>query len=293
MKQDENKRTEFFLQKIEEIPSLPNVVLELMRLIDNPMTSTRQIEQVLEVDQGLSLKVLKLANSAYYAIPGGATSMKRALTFLGLNTVKQIVVSAAVANQFKKLDSPQFNLTEFWKHSVGVGITAEVIAKHLKIRAPEEAFVCGLVHDLGKLALLMIDKEKFLKTGILANEKNLTFLQAEIELEAPRHAHWGQVLAKKWKLPILLQSAIRDHHVVSHSLRLTPDPESNQIVDIIYISNQWMHHSGFGDSGYKGAEALNPEVLGRLGLKQEDEQLETKIKESLAHAEPLIKALTG
>lgn len=287
------RKTEFYLQKIDAIPSLPSVVLELMRLIDNPMSSTRQIESVLEMDQGISLKVLKLANSAYYAIPGGATSLKRALTFLGLNTVKQIIVSASVVEQFNKLDSPEFSLTEFWRHAVGVGIASERLARLVKVRAPEEAFVCGLIHDLGKLALLMIDKQEFLQTCVQARENGLTLLQAEAERDAQRHCHWGQVLAKKWKLPILLQSAVKDHHTASHKLRMTPDPVVNQIVDLVFVANQFIHQLRFGDAGYKIVETANHEVLLRLGLKPDDPEPLEKIKESLDHAESLLKALAG
>ena len=290
---DFQKKNELYLQKIEEVPSLPNVVLELIRLIDNPMSSTRQIEEVLEMDQGLSLKALKMANSAYYAIPGGATTLKRALTFLGLNTVKQIVISASIADQFKKLDNTAFSLAEFWKHSVGVGIASEALARHLRVHAPEEAFVCGLIHDTGKLALLMIDQENFVQTCRLANEKQLTFSQAEIEMESPRHTLWGHFLARKWRLPILLQSAVKDHHTALQKLRLTPDPEVNQIVDIVYLMTQYRHQLQFGHSGTHAAQPLNPEVLERLGLKQEDPAPFLKIKESLAHAESLIQALAG
>ena len=79
---DQQKKINFYLQKIESIPSLPNIVLELIKIIDNPMSSTRQIENLIEKDQGMTLKILKLANSAYYSIPGGAKTLNRALTFL-------------------------------------------------------------------------------------------------------------------------------------------------------------------------------------------------------------------
>lgn len=289
---DKQKRTDFYLQKIESIPSLPNVVIELIKLIDNPMTSITQIENLLARDQGLTLKALRLANSAYFAIPGGATTLKRAITYLGLNNIKQLVISASVFDAFKKLDSPEFNLQEFWKHSMATAVISEIIAKEIKSQTADEIFVCGLIHDVGKLALLMIDKAEVIETAKFAKEKSLTFYQSELQREAPQHTYWGGVLAKKWKLPPLLQSAIKDHHSTNHNLRTLNNLEINTVIDIVYISNQLVRALAFGNSGYDIQPTLNQDVLNRLNIKHEDkEPWVLKVKESLAHAETLVKEL--
>lgn len=289
---DKQKRIEFYLSKIDSIPSLPNVVIEFIKLIDNPMASTGQIEDQLSKDQGLALKALRLANSAYYAIPGGATSLKRAITYLGLNTVKQLVISASVFDAFKKLDSPQFSLLEYWKHSMATALVSETIAKQLKSELSDEIFVCGLIHDMGKLVMLMIDKEDFLKTCQFAKEKNLTLYQAELETDAPQHTYWGGVLAKKWHLPPLLQSVIKDHHSANHSLRAVNNLEINQATDIVFITNQLVHILDFGNSGYDIKPNLNTDVLNRLNLKfSEDQDWVIKAKDSLSHAENMVKEL--
>jgi HD-like signal output (HDOD) protein len=290
---DKQKRMDFYLSKITGIPSLPGIVLELIKLIENPMTSTGQIEKLLSKDQGLTLKALQLANSAYYSIPGGATTLARAITYLGLTTLKQHIIAASVFDAFKSLDSPQFNLVEFWKHSVATAITAELISKHLKMNVSDEIFVCGLIHDMGKLALLMIDKEDFLKTVQLAKEKNLTFYLAEMEREAPSHVYWGGVLAKKWKLPSLLQAAITDHHSANHKLRSAANSiETNQMIDVVFISNQLIHSFGFGNSGYDVKPDASADVLTRLNLKlDEKEEWYIKVQDSLSHADAMVQEL--
>ncbi len=291
---DKQKRIDFYLSKIDSIPSLPNVVLELIKLIDNPMSSTGQIENLLAKDQGLTLKALRLANSAYYAIPGGATTLKRAIVYLGLNTVKQLIVAASVFDAFKKLDSPQFSLLEFWKHSMATAITSELIARHLKMTTSDEIFVCGLIHDMGKLALLMIDKEDFLKTCEFAKDKNLSFYHAEMEREAPSHTYWGSVLAKKWQLPPQLQSAIKDHHSASHKLRSVNNIEINQMVDVVFIANQLIHNFAFGNSGYEVKPPMNNDVLSRLNLKlDEKEEWYVKAQDSLVHADNMVRELVA
>lgn len=290
---DKQKRIELYLQKIDSIPSLPSLVIEIIKLIDNPMSSTHQIEELFLRDQGLSLKALRLANSAYYAIPGGAKTVGRAITFLGFNSIKQLVISTSVFGAFKKLDCPPtFSMIEFWKHSMGTAIAAEVLAKHLKLAAPEEVFICGLTHDMGKLVLLMVDKENFLNTCILAKEKGLSFYQAEIATEAPLHTYWGQVLAKKWQLPELITATIKDHHSTNPKLRSSADPEINRIIDLIFIANQAVHYFNYGNSGYDNKPIINSEVLLRLGLKLgENEEWMRAVKEALSHADSMTQDL--
>jgi HD-like signal output (HDOD) protein len=287
-----NEIIDFQLQKLDSIPSLPNIVMELIKLVDNPMASTRQVEELLSKDQGITLRVLRLANSAYYAIPGGAKTVGRAITYLGMNTVKQIVLSASVFDAFKKLNSVDFSLMEFWKHSFGVGVTAEVMAKHKKIPDVDEVFVCGLIHDVGKLALLMVDPKEVQKTLAYANEKSKTMHQAEMDLSAPEHAHWGAVLAKKWKLPVLLQSAVQYHHTPNPKARVGVSPEASQVVDIVIAANYYVHSVSFGRSGYSAIPAVPQEVFDRLMLQiKEGEEWIANTQQKLSHAETMVKEL--
>ena len=289
---DRQKQIDFHLQKIESLPSLPMVVIDLMRLIENPMTSMSQIEEVISRDQALTLKILRLANSAYYAIPGGAKTIKRAITFLGLNTLKQVAISASIVDAFKKIDSPKFRASEFWRHSFGTAVASETIANYLKVGSADEAFICGLIHDMGKLVLMLIDPEDFLKTCAVASEKGLTFYQAELERETVTHTMLGSLLAKKWKLPLLLQSVIMNHHSAYPKLRNISDPEINQLVDIIFIANQTLHQLNFGNSGYLIKPEYNKDVLSRLQLTvQEDEAWLIKTKTALSKADSMINEL--
>ena len=213
-------------------------------------------------------------------------------TYLGFNTIKQLVISASIFDAFKNLDSEQFSLIEFWKHSMATAISAEVIAKQLKISASDDIFVCGLIHDVGKFALLMIDKADFLKTCEVAREKGLSFYHAELEREAPSHTYWGGVLAKKWQLPPLLQSAIKDHHSANHKLRSLHNIDINRMVDVIFLANQLIHHFGFGNSGYDIKPTINADILLRLNLKMGDnEEWFIKAQESLNHADAMAREL--
>src|SRR5271154_6988978 len=97
----EQQRLEFFLKKVDALPAFPGVVTEILRLVDNPLTSIDQIEKVMTTDAGLTVKTLKVANSAYYSIPGGAKTVRRALTYLGMASLKQMLLTTAVYDQLK------------------------------------------------------------------------------------------------------------------------------------------------------------------------------------------------
>jgi HD-like signal output (HDOD) protein len=292
---DKQKRLDIYLKKIEDLPSMPAVVAELIKLVDNPMTSTGQIEDLFSKDQGLTVKALKLANSAYYAIPGGAKTLNRAITFLGLNTIKQLLITASIFEAFKKLDSPpDFRLSEFWQHSMGAAIVAERLAKKLKFFSPEELFICGLTHDIGKLALLIIDKTEFVATCIYANQNKISFNKAELDRETPLHTFCGEVLAKKWKLPELVRLTIKEHHSPNPKIRSNPDPEINRAIDLVYLSNQIVHILNFGNSGYGQVPEINTEVVMRLGLSLDEmPKWLAELVISLEHAESMIRDLVS
>ncbi len=170
---------------------------------------------------------------------------------------------------------------------------SEIISKHIRLSDTDESFICGLIHDVGKLALLMIDKEDFLKTVNAAKEKKISLYQAELETDSPSHSHWGSVLAKKWKLPQLLQSSIQYHHSPNVKSRTGITAESNMIVDVVFVSNQLIHVLKFGNSGYDAIPTIHPEVLQRLNLKLDpNEEWYQKVVKSLDHADTMVRELT-
>src|SRR3954465_411717 len=139
------------LAKLQDIPTLPVVAMKVNELIQDPTSSSADIADVLKKDQVLTAKILRLVNSSYYAIPGGVADVQRALAFLGFNTVAQLVLSLSVFSVFGQSESPDFSMLEFWKPALGPAVCSEALAKRLKLAKPEEAFTCGLLHDVGKL----------------------------------------------------------------------------------------------------------------------------------------------
>lgn len=281
------------IEKLEELPTLPSIVYELSRLINDPMSSTTDIERVMSDDQSLTSKVLKLANSAYYAIPGGVSNLARAIAHIGFDTIQQLVLATSVLDSLRVDDQQsQFNVIEFWKHSVGVAMAAETIAREVGYKVPADIFTCGLLHDMGKIALLKVEPSVLEQVAIHASMCNITFYAAEVELETPPHTWIGMSLAQKWTLPNHIQNALQYHHEINSNVRGGASPELNQIIDMVSLANLLVHALKFGNSGYEHIAPAPKTLFERLSLDQSQlQQLVAKIKKALLNADAFLQII--
>lgn len=200
------------VDKLRDIPTLSVVVTKVMELVNNPKTSATQIADVLKRDQVLTAKVLRLVNSSFYNLTTEITDVSKALGFLGFNTISVLVLGTSVFSAFDMQAAPYFNVTEFWKHSLAVAIAAELLGKKIKHPRPEDCFTCGLLHDLGKIALFKVSKDDMKAVVDKATLENKSFLAAETELGLPGHTILGERLAERWQLPVVIRKTIRYHH---------------------------------------------------------------------------------
>jgi putative nucleotidyltransferase with HDIG domain len=278
--------------KLDDLPTLPAVVYELNRIINDPMSSTSDVEKIMSNDLSLTAKVLRLANSAYYAIPGGVSSLQRAIAYIGYDTVNQLALSASIIKALDSRESVGFDAREFWKHSLGVAMAAEVIANEVKYKTPSDLFTCGLVHDMGKIALLLITKEHFTDTVRYASENKISLVEAEETLDSPRHNQIGFQLALKWRLPYQIQISIANHHQKDPMMRGGLSQEANLVVDVVFLANLLIHALQFGNSGHQKVMGLPKDVLDRLSIGQDGlRDLITKIKSKILNAEAFLKII--
>ncbi|MGZ3723048.1 MAG: HDOD domain-containing protein [Bdellovibrionales bacterium] len=281
--------------RLDELPTLPTIVYELSRIINDPMSSTTDVEKIMANDLSLTAKVLRLVNSAYYAIPGGVSSLSRAIAYIGFDTVNQLVLSASILKALEVKGPQRFDLNEFWKHSIGVGIASETVAKFVKHPTPADLFTAGLVHDMGKVALYSLEPETMLAIVAKATEAQVTYLEAELLLKLPTHTAIGQALAKKWTLPQTIQSIIRYHHEKDPNLRGGLTADANRNVDIVLLANLLVHALKFGNSGHAKVLGTSRETLERLALNPESDlkPLVAEIKSSLDKASDFLRVLGG
>lgn len=278
------------IDKLKDMPTLPVVAMKVNQLINDPNTTSSEIAALLKQDQVLTAKILRLVNSSYYAVPGGVTDVKKALAFLGFNTVAQLVLSVSVFSMFSKLGSADLSLQDFWKHALAVAIVSELIAKKCKMPRPDEVFTCGLLHDIGKLTLLKIDEKRLTLILNQAKAQSKSFLEVERENEFLTHAFIGELMAQKWGLPQVVRFSVRyHHHDVSHMDTMLASEKKT--VQIVRLANAYAVSKGLGHSGDYSDGGLTEALLAPLDLTMEDlVALEPEIEPALEKAGAFLNA---
>ncbi len=200
-------------ERIDSFPSLPSTVAEVMNVVNNPESSAKDLTQAILPDQSMCVAILKIANSVLYGRPKEVSSLESAITVLGFDEIQNIVLSKSVLNSFgtvfKRNDA---TINNFWDHSFTCALAARIIAEHFSIASPGRFFIGGLIHDIGKLALLLTlpaeyDAEKWLN-GFSSEEKR----KEEHGLFTINHEEVGARLLKKWDFPENLVNGLSYHH---------------------------------------------------------------------------------
>jgi HD-like signal output (HDOD) protein len=287
--------SETVVAKLEELPSLPAIVYELSQVVNNPMSSTSDVEKLMANDIALTTRVLKLVNSAYYAIPGGVSSLARAIAYIGFDTVNQLVLSSSILDTLAVKGPQRFDWNEFWKHSIGTAIAAETIAKYTHHPTPSDLFTAGLVHDIGKVALHLVSHEDFHKVVKLAQSGQVTYSESETVLHLPPHTEIGWALADKWRLPDSIKWSILHHHAKDHSARPGLNAVAHRNVDMVLLANLFTHALKFGNSGHTKIAGIPRDLMERLALHPDSDlkKLLQETKDHLDKAADLTRVLTG
>lgn len=255
------------LSKVDSLPTLPLVAIKVGEMVNNPDVSAKEISETMAEDPSLSAKVLKLVNSPYYAIPGGVNDVQRAISFIGFNTLYQLVLSVSVLDVLKTPKGARFDAKGLWTHSLAVGSCAETIAEHIKFTQSGACFTAGLLHDVGKIALAKAVPELFGAALDDAAHNGKCMSDAEKDAGLPSHDKVGSRLAKKWKFPQELAMPIEHHHS-SHreSVRRSLSSSIVTLVDIVSVADELARGFHLGESGSPAPDGRDFEALERVGL---------------------------
>jgi len=220
------------IDRIEDIPTLPTIVFELNKYLQDPDTSIKTICDTIEKDQAITLKILKLVNSAFYGFKTKISDLRNAIVLLGYNSVRNAIVSLSIINTFsKRVALMDFDISQFWKHSLAVAVTSKNIAQLSKKESPDNCFVGGLLHDVGKVILAQYFPDLFEKIWTTLQNEHLSFFEAEQKELPIDHTKIGAHLAAKWQLPAGLTEAIRWHH------EFKPESKNANFVQNVYLAN--------------------------------------------------------
>jgi putative nucleotidyltransferase with HDIG domain len=198
---------------IKDLPTLPMIYFKVNKALQNSDAAIKGVADIIEMDQAMSSKVLHIVNCSFYGFRSKISSINHAVMILGFNTVKNAIVSVSILDVFAiKEKFSGFDVKKFWDHSIAVAVTCKHLAEKSHLAAPEDAFIAGLLHDMGKLIMLQYFKEDFGLIWQKQQKDGLTFYDAERTVLPVDHAQIGGYLARKWLFPNSLIDAISSHH---------------------------------------------------------------------------------
>ncbi len=251
--------------KVDELPSLPQIVVRVMELTEDPESTAFDIQELLSQDQNMTAQVLRMANSIYYGYSRRIATVTDAIILIGFNAVRSIVLAASVSKILKReLKGYVMDHGELWVHSQCAAVFARLLAKKTKFRSIELAYTATLLHDIGKLILNSYMDEAYQEVINAVNEEKITFDQAENRILGFSHAEAGGKVAEKWNLPADLVEAISYHHDPSRA-EINP-----RLTSIVHISDAVTLQMGMG-LGIDGMlYPLSQETVDLLGIENSD-----------------------
>ncbi|MEZ0343457.1 MAG: HDOD domain-containing protein [Caldimicrobium sp.] len=269
---EKRKEVKKKLRKLEGLPTLPPIVQRLNQMIEDERTSLNQIAELIEKDQVITTKVLRLANSAFYGFPRKVSTVHQAMMLLGINVLKILIMTSSIFEIIHKED------VGLWEHSIGVAACSKIISEKIEFKDAQEIATAGLLHDLGRVIIKVSFKEEYQKITELISQK-VDPLSAEKEILGIDHAKIGAFLMRQWNLPERLIEAVASHHNLENTKKY------RQEASILHLSDVLVHARGYGKTLYDGVPPLDARALKYLNLGLPE------IKEILFTLEPRLYEL--
>jgi HD-like signal output (HDOD) protein len=261
------------IEKVDDLPTLPASFLEVRRVAEDPLSSSREIAEIVEKDQVLTAKALKLINSAFYGMPRKITRVEQAITLIGINALKNLILGSSVFQVFGK----KAKLKGLWTHALASAVAAKVIGQNISYREIEELFICGLLHDIGKLVEFRFYPEDVEKAIEKCKVEKRHYFDVEEELFGIGHERIGQLLLTKWRLPEKFSKVTGFHH--------HPNPNSDYALEIgiVFVADALVRHMGLGETWDNNIiPKVEAEHLKLVGLRTlEDKKIINTINEQV------------
>ena len=253
------------IMKTGDLPSMPFVATKVMQIVSDSNSTVNELQAVIQDDQALASRILKIANSALYARSRQITTVTDAIVMLGFNNIRSLAVASATRNLYLKRGKV-LGLKDklLWEHSVGAAVAGRIISQHTSPKYADEAFLWGLLHDIGKLVILQKLPDEFDQIVQAVYNNGVSFIEAEKEVLDFTHAEVGALIIRKWKLSERFEKAILNHHNVN---------EADEPVDIwvryIDMANKLCKKLGFGFVKQEDADFSEDPTALALGITPE------------------------
>ncbi|MCX6826788.1 MAG: HDOD domain-containing protein [candidate division Zixibacteria bacterium] len=219
------------ISRISEIGSLPQTLAAVLKTLNNQMSGAEEVAEVISKDVSLTFRVLRMVNSAQFGRRRKVTKISEAVVLMGLNSIKMLTLSSSV---FGMVNDPELlrrcNIKRICRHLIETAINARSIAIETKYKEPEEAFVGGILHDIGIILMLLYFREKYLQVldRMKADQKGIT--QAEKDVFGLTHGEVGAEIINSWSLPPKLAFVVENHHSPNATSMIPEEIELNNII---------------------------------------------------------------
>lgn len=260
----DHERVHKILSKVYNVPTVPQIILEVSNLIDNPKTSASILGRMISNDQGLVTKILSIANSPLHGIPRRVATIDFAIVVLGFNQVKNIVMALSMMETFKVVGNRKFDQNKYWTHSILTAAAAKRIADDLGYQTSGEVFTAGLLHDLGIPIIYKFFNKEYKEIINEVSETDISYLEAEEKYLGITHQEIGRYLIDRWNLPVSIADVISYHH--NPSLAKT----NRELTALIHLADNMTRQLMIGDFSWDESTKLDPEIINILRLGDEE-----------------------
>lgn len=248
------------LSTVYSVPSIPQVIMEVSSIIDDPKTSANILGRMISHDQGLVTKILTVANSPLHGIPRRVSTIDFAIVVLGFNQVKNIVLALSMMDTLKVTGDSKFDQKQYWLHSILTAAASKKIADDLGYQASGEVFTAGLLHDLGIAIINKFFTKEFKEILESVKKQNLTYLEAEELHLGITHQEIGRYLVDRWNLPVAIADVINFHHKPSLA------ENNKELTALVHLADYMTKQLMIGDFSWDNSTTLDPAIIEILRL---------------------------
>ena len=243
---------------VEKMPAFPKSVQRVLEITRDINCQPKELVMVIEKDPVMTMKLLRILNSAYYSFPNPITSVNQSVVYLGLNTIKNMALSFAAAGMLPPQNAAGFDIQRYLMHSLTTAGLARMLCQKFGDGAtdPTDCYIAGLLHDFGKVVFAQFMPTEFKEALALSGEQSTSLHAAEQQVIGADHSLVGAMLVEKWQFPKLLSETIRHHHS-----DISPE---NTVQSCLFVADQISKKLSMGDSGNRLVEELPPDLIKRF-----------------------------
>ncbi|MGE5620490.1 MAG: HDOD domain-containing protein [Sphingomonadaceae bacterium] len=265
--QSRKRRADQWLNTVNNLPPFPSVVQEVMALLDSNRSSAKDVARVISRDEAITAKILRVVNSAFYGTHSEVTTVSHAVTLLGFEQLRLLIVGVALLEQ-GRVRNPLADQARkrIWEHSTACARWSQELARATRYQPVEEAAVAGLLHDVGKVVLAVSSPKEFTNSVVMSQAEGISSWEAEEKSMGFNHVETGRMVAERWRLPSVVRYSIGLHHS-PWPLGLEDDKDAKKLqhlLAIVRVANHAAKQSlaqNPADDASEPRIVVSPEVL--------------------------------